>query len=145
MVVERVGLGCLFLVSGLVAAVAVRTPLLAAPVGVLWAWSAARHVRLIVSLDSDGVTVRNPWRSYFIPWSEVATIEAITTESKTPYLVPGVRRRGHAYAVRLWALATPTERLIFNSGEDRRRRDLARLLEEWRQRYGVCLGEESDV
>jgi hypothetical protein len=143
-VVERVLLATLFLFGAGVVAFAVRVPLLFAPAGALWLWLIVRHVRLMVAIESDGLRVRNPWKSYFVPFAEVAEVVPVITESKTPYLMPGLRRKGHLYAIRLWALGRPTNRLVFKAGEDARRRDLERVVEGWRQRFQVRLHDDWD-
>ena len=88
------------------------SPLTVPFVVAVWLWSSFRHARLTVEVDEQGLRVRNPWRSYVVKWSEVANVSPIVTESKTPYLVPGLRRSGFLTAIRLWALAVPTERVF---------------------------------
>ncbi len=140
-VAERIILGAPFFLPGGIVAIAAGFALLILPLAALGFWCAVRHARLQVTADSDGLIVRNPWRSYYVPWREVAAIKPIITESKTPYLVPGVRRKTHVKAIRLWALASPTDRIIFKASEARPRAT-RRILDDWHRRFGVQVSSD---
>lgn len=136
-VVERSLLGLLFAFCASTWLGLWLSPLTVPVIVAVWLWSAFRHARLTVEVDEQGLRVRNPWRSYVVKWSEVANVSPIVTESKTPYLVPGLRRSGFLTAIRLWALAVPAERLFLKAHEVNRGDHLAAIVSQWNQDYGV--------
>jgi hypothetical protein len=136
-VVERALAGAVYALAGAVSLAIFLGPAAGGIAVVPWLLSLARLRRLAVVVDGDGVLVRNPWRSYYVPWREVANIKGIRTESKNSFLVPGLRQRGRGVAIRLWALAVPADRRFLRANEAERAAQLGRLMERWRQAHGV--------
>ena len=55
--------------------------------------------------DGDAAHVRNPWRSYVVPWGEVGAIVGRQPNILKGAVCPALRRNGHRGALTICGLA----------------------------------------
>lgn len=70
------------------------------------AWGLWRALTLAFVLTSEGAVVRNPWRTYRVPWTEVVEITDAAVSSVNWAICPALRLRGRRRPLPVCALAT---------------------------------------